>query len=294
MSYNAIERSIEISPVELFKFYDTDGTIKTYNSGVEDITYLSEVYKPEKIDSDAIELTDESEAKTLTVRVPRKSSIAGLFLVYAPIEQIWLSIYRKHWNDEDAEYVAYWTGMVSGVEYTADYANLICKPVDTAFNKLGLWRNYASKCQHMLYDIRCKVNISLPQYSQTVTLSSVNNGIYLESNDFGVWKNFINPIAGDSKVYSGWWATGFIRVPSTGEVRMITIHGAEGGDGYVDNTKVTILSAINGLKAGDIVEVYAGCARDLDTCLNKFNNTINFGGFPYIPLNNPFTYKITT
>jgi hypothetical protein len=27
---------------------------------------------------------------------------------------------------------------------------------------------------------------------------------------------------------------------------------------------------------------------------NKFNNTINFGGFPYIPLNNPFTYKITT
>jgi hypothetical protein len=64
--------------------------------------------------------------------------------------------------------------------------------------------------------------------------------------------------------------------------------------GYVDNTKVTILSAINGLKAGDIVEVYAGCARDLDTCLNKFNNTINFGGFPYIPLNNPFTYKITT
>jgi Fe-S cluster assembly ATPase SufC len=62
MSYNAIERSIEISPVELFKFYDTDGTIKTYNSGVEDITYLSEVYKPEKIDSDAIELTDETDS----------------------------------------------------------------------------------------------------------------------------------------------------------------------------------------------------------------------------------------
>lgn len=294
MSYNNVEQSIELSPVELFKFYNSDGTVKLYNSGTEDIVYLSETYKPEIISADDIEITDETEAKTLTIRVPRKSSIAGLFLVYAPIEQLWLNIYRKHWNDEDAEFIRYWTGMVAGVEYTEDYANLICKPIDTAFNKLGLWKNYASKCQHMLYDVRCKVNIALPQYFQNVTLTAVNNGIYLESNGFGLWSNFIDVGTGNSKIKSGWWATGFIRVASSGEVRMITIHGTEGGDGYIDNTKVTILTAINGLKAGDVIEVYAGCARDIDTCVNKFDNVVNFGGFPFIPLNNPFTYKITT
>ena len=39
--------------------------------------------------------------------------------------------------------------------------------------------------------------------------------------------------------------------------------------------------------AGDNVEVWPGCDRALDTCINKFGNHVNFGGFPYIPPRNP-------
>lgn len=295
MAYNNIESNTEISPIELYKFYNADGTVKTYNSGTESITYLSESYTPEIINTSDIELTDEVEARTLTVTVSRKSSIAGLFLIYAPIEQLWLTIYRKHLNDADSEYVTYWTGMVAGIEYTEENANLICKPIDTAFNKIGLWKTYASKCQHMFADIRCKVNIALPQYSQTAVLTAVN-GIELESQQFGEWSNFFDGGTGSSLIPNGWWTTGYIQVPSTGEVRMITYHGDDMqgtfpiGYGY---NKITILSGINGLIAGMTVNIITGCNRDLNTCNNKFDNVINFGGFPFIPLNNPFTYKIT-
>lgn len=34
---------------------------------------------------------------------------------------------------------------------------------------------------------------------------------------------------------------------------------------------------------GDALTLYPGCDKQQATCLSKFNNLINFGGFPYIP-----------
>ena len=42
------------------------------------------------------------------------------------------------------------------------------------------------------------------------------------------------------------------------------------------------------LAVSDAVTLYPGCARNRETCKNKFNNILNFGGWPWIPLRNPF------
>lgn len=34
---------------------------------------------------------------------------------------------------------------------------------------------------------------------------------------------------------------------------------------------------------GDAYQLFAGCDKTIDTCLNKFNNAVNFRGFPHIP-----------
>jgi hypothetical protein len=46
-----------------------------------------------------------------------------------------------------------------------------------------------------------------------------------------------------------------------------------------------------GTSVGDVISVtvWPGCDRSFDTCVNKFGNAANYGGFPYIPLNNPVT-----
>lgn len=46
------------------------------------------------------------------------------------------------------------------------------------------------------------------------------------------------------------------------------------------------------LDIGDTVKVYAGCDKLNTTCSTKFNNILNFGGFPFIPQDNPFTGTI--
>ncbi len=42
------------------------------------------------------------------------------------------------------------------------------------------------------------------------------------------------------------------------------------------------------LKLGDTVDLILGCDNTYTTCLNKFNNLINFGGFMFLPATNPY------
>ena len=44
--------------------------------------------------------------------------------------------------------------------------------------------------------------------------------------------------------------------------------------------------------AGGGVPVYAGCDKTRETCSAKFNNHLQHGGFPDIPLVNPFTTEL--
>jgi uncharacterized phage protein (TIGR02218 family) len=51
-----------------------------------------------------------------------------------------------------------------------------------------------------------------------------------------------------------------------------------------DATQFTLWLPMPGsLTNGDAYTVYPGCDKRLTTCKTKFNNLINFGGFPYLP-----------
>jgi hypothetical protein len=36
------------------------------------------------------------------------------------------------------------------------------------------------------------------------------------------------------------------------------------------------------------VNLYPGCNKSMDHCINRFDNILNYGGFPWIPGKNPF------
>lgn len=49
-------------------------------------------------------------------------------------------------------------------------------------------------------------------------------------------------------------------------------------------TLVTLQQAMpNTVTIGDTYSLVAGCDKTLDTCVSKFNNVINFRGFPHVP-----------
>lgn len=57
------------------------------------------------------------------------------------------------------------------------------------------------------------------------------------------------------------------------------------------------LTLFNSFSKGSIAEgtklkAYAGCDKTNRTCSKKFGNILNFGGFPFIPIDNPFSGTI--
>lgn len=58
-----------------------------------------------------------------------------------------------------------------------------------------------------------------------------------------------------------------------------------GGDGE----KLYLMFPIRTLEKSGALYIYAGCDKRISTCKAKFNNSKNYGGFPFIPSKNPVT-----
>jgi uncharacterized phage protein (TIGR02218 family) len=129
-------------------------------------------------------------------------------------------------------------------------------------------RAYQKNCGAVLGDARCRFDVSLPGYTVTRVIESVD-GV-----TFG-WAAF-------SGVDDRWFDRG----------RLEVVNGAAAGlsamvknDRQVGAGRVVELWQALGVTpaVGDTARLVAGCDRRAETCGTKFNNFSNFRGFPHIP-----------
>lgn len=87
---------------------------------------------------------------------------------------------------------------------------------------------------------------------------------------------------------SGWATNGYFKDVTSGEI-MTVLDQADISPGVTTFANLTLEAIISGLVVGSSVEVYAGCPREIVTCSAKFANKQRYGGFPQLPIANPFT-----
>lgn len=132
-----------------------------------------------------------------------------------------------------------------------------------------LGRVYQKPCTAVLGDSGCQFALSSMGYSETVAVA------FVDSAQLFSWPelNGFEP---------GWFTRG----------RLEVVDGAAAGlwgqikhDRFRGGVRVVELSGpIRGaVVAGDMVRLEAGCDKRMETCQLKFNNFINFQGFPDIP-----------
>jgi hypothetical protein len=99
------------------------------------------------------------------------------------------------------------------------------------------------------------------------------NVVSVSGNDIGV--------SGVGAAGAGFFDGGFVKTPAGGndDARLIL---ASSGD------TLTLLLPFSVDVLGTDVDVFAGCTHDLAICSSKFDNVVNYGGFPFIPRKNPF------
>ena len=122
---------------------------------------------------------------------------------------------------------------------------------------------FSAFCRFELYDGNCTIGKSSWSVSANSSEVVVNGLSYTHSS--------FDDLGADVFQF------GYILL-DTGEAQYITNHSG---------TTITLLGKLSTLDVSSTLTVQAGCDKSYDICSGRFNNLPNFGGFPYIPNENP-------
>lgn len=268
MSYSEKEYSLsDGTPVELFLFEDdialNNWAFTTGDSQLVDgsITYLPDIISRTSVSQKAGETPGAIE-----IAIPGNSNLASQFIEYLPARPISLRVFRYHRTDAGEEKRVVFIGRAASISFDDEgaVASIACYPVTKSSGRTVPWQIYKGGCNWALYGVGCGVLESSFELDSPSILAV--NGDQIQAAEFSTFDD-------------RWFANGYLRVVSTGEVRFITDH--------VGDT-ITLVYPISGLGVGDAIKVYPGCDRTAQTCRDKFNNIANYLGWDYIPSDSPF------
>ena len=130
-------------------------------------------------------------------------------------------------------------------------------------------RLYQYKCDAIVGDSRCGVDLENASFKGSGDVSSASGRTVFRTNDLGAFER-------------DWFSQGVVTFTSgenNGRSMEVKSHGVSGSE------QVIVLWAPLpfDISVGDTFTITAGCDKTFRTCKAKFNNAVNFRGFPHMP-----------
>ena len=260
MTYEAHEYSIEDgAPIELYQFVSIGGALEFYYTNNESaITFGGKVYEPVHIARGVIDTSAIIvEPVTVDFTVPRSEDIGVWYgMPFAP-PTLRVRVWRKHEGDNN--YKKLFVGTSDDFSVKGDWFTIKTKPlIQSKVHRVMCANTYGNKCNHDLFDNRCK--LERDDFTWSTTVVDINGQLITVGNDH-------NPDGG----------LRFGDLIINGEYRMI-----------IDNVAnvIKVRYPLTLVEIGDPVTLVMGCNKTPGAC-KDFDNYVNFGGFPLTPKNNP-------
>ncbi|MES0340689.1 MAG: phage BR0599 family protein [Candidatus Humimicrobiaceae bacterium] len=266
MTYKDQEESVyDGNPIELYEFFREGGSAWRFTSSDSNKTYLGNIYFATPLLRNSIEQSQDVTRAALTIEMSSTEDFIQQFIVEPLFTKISIIIRRYHESDITNQVVALWQGRVINVEQKESTASITCESSYTSLKRPTLRRLYSTSCPHLLYGPICTVPKSLLQVNATIDSIS---GVTIISSDYDeLAPYFIGGYVEHTK--DGTTVRRFIVNESTNVIQLnLPLYVAE---------------------VGDTLVTYPGCDHTKNTCNNRFNNVINYGGQPWIPQKNPMT-----
>jgi uncharacterized phage protein (TIGR02218 family) len=137
-------------------------------------------------------------------------------------------------------------------------------------------RLYTATCSADLGDSRCTVNLEDPAFASSGAIAALNGT-----------SSFV--VSGLDGFADSWFTAGKLTWASganAGLAMEVKSHRIAGGAVTIDLWQ----AMPEALVAGDTFSVTAGCDKRFATCRDRFDNAVNFRGFPHIPGNDFVTH----
>lgn len=175
--------------------------------------------------------------------------------------------WRVNWADPDQRLLQF-RGTIgelqrNGASFTAELRGLT-----EALNR-PLGRIYQKPCTAVLGDTACRVDLSGPDHSLTLTVAAIESTRVLR-------------LAGAGTAPQGWFRRGRLTVLDGAAAGL---HGTIKRDtAQSSQREVELWEPLRApLAPGDSLRLLAGCDKRFSTCRDKFANLVNFQGFPDLP-----------
>lgn len=260
MTYEASEYSSQDGqPVVLYRFANERGTFH-YTSRTEPVDYDSSTFEPQAITHGEVSSSGDMTKDQLSIELPRDNVVAQLLMLGEVDTPTTLTVFRGHGE----HFVVYWRGRVASSNASGAVVSVECESVFTSMRRPGLRARYQRACRHNLYSPGCGVDREAVKVEGEATVVQGNAVVVPAAADFA----------------AGYFVGGYIKIGDA--TRFIVDHAG---------AAITLMRPLAALTAAELpvaITLYPGCDKSRETCNTKFSNLENFGGFPWIPLKNPF------
>lgn len=217
------------------------------------------VYTPASISRSEVKHTSDLSGFDINVHIEKASQVVPLALFRPSDNTLDLRISRI----QDGVQIGLWAGRVTNASIiTPVEVELQCRPIIEIMDRSGLSPTYARECRHALYGDEC--GVLRENFRVTASITEIE-GTFIRVPDI------LNYDA-------TWFSLGYVAWGQNqrGVRRSLS-------DAWLELTEPFI-----NLSTPQQVNLYPGCSRTMTVCKNKFDNTINYGGFPWVPRKNPF------
>lgn len=244
---------------------------EVYDAGSGDETYVSTT-----IGRNEVESKNELSRANIEVSLSIDDPMARRWMRQIVDDVVTLTIFSKNGGDVNVV----WKGRLSSVKPESAAITLIFESIFTSLRRSGLRKKYQRSCPHILYGRGCKLDKE--DFATDGAMTSIStDGQVLTVPEAAAFAD-------------GYFTAGMVEAPD-GTLRFVTNHSG---------SSLTLIRPIQSLieafatsgygvnygafYGGVAVRIFPGCTRSKEVCNSKFDNLNNYGGFPYIPLKNPF------
>ncbi|MBA3325178.1 MAG: DUF2163 domain-containing protein [Rhodobacteraceae bacterium] len=130
-------------------------------------------------------------------------------------------------------------------------------------------RTLKRSCDRRLGDEKCRFDLDAPGFASEAEVIAATSGVRIEA-------------AGLNGFAPGWFAAGsltWLTGANAGELASVKVDSPGNAGRRIDLWQAPGAQ----VGAGDRFRIFAGCDKQAGTCGGKFNNFLNFRGFPDIP-----------
>lgn len=272
------------APVELYEFTGAVATYR-YTSGPASVVYGGNMYTPAAgLERGGISHGTDNASAGLEVRIASSSPLAQAYAVATPPTSLRLRIYRL--QAVSGEAVTVWHAdavsiSVRGAIATIRTSSLVGQALETQVPAAVV----QTMCGHRLYSLQCGVDRAA--YSHATTVTEIDASGHLVTLD-GL-ASYSYP--------DDWFRGGEFERTSDGQRRTIVVQSPA-----ANRNVIRLFAPLGQLSVGDAVTLWPGCnhvhhvrpirewprVEIVGHCQNRFDNVVNYGGHPFVPVSSPF------